>query len=134
MFQVVPKATAIGAAQVTQAIDIGKKTGHPVKRIAILFEDTAYGSSQADGLAAKAKEMGLEVPLKEGYPAGITDVTSIVQKLRMAERGHCHARFIFHGRGPDHSVHAASRTYNAGVRRSGRVRDTRVQRSSRRSC
>ena len=85
MFQVVPKATAIGAAQVTQAVDIGKKTGHPVKRVAILFEDTAYGSSQADGLDAKAKEMGLEVPLKEGYPSGITDVTSVVQKLRMAE-------------------------------------------------
>ena len=84
MFQVVPKATVIGAGQITQAVDIGKKTGHPVKRIAILYEDTAYGSSQADGLAAKAKEMGLEVPLKEGYPAGITDVTPIVQKLRMA--------------------------------------------------
>lgn len=84
MFQVVPKATDIGAAQVVQAIDIGKKTGNPVKRIAILFEDTAYGSSQADGLADKAKQMGLEVALKEGYPAGITDVTSIIQKLRMA--------------------------------------------------
>jgi len=84
LFQVVPKATDIGAGQVIQAVDIGKKTGNPVKRIAILYEDTAYGSSQADGLADEAKKMGLEVALKEGYPAGITDVTSIVQKLRMA--------------------------------------------------
>jgi len=84
MFQVTPKATVIGAAQIAHAVEIGKKMGHPLKRVAILFEDTAYGSSQADGLADKAKEMGLEVVLREGYPAGITDVTSIVQKLRMA--------------------------------------------------
>ncbi|MGC8660035.1 MAG: ABC transporter substrate-binding protein [Desulfomonilaceae bacterium] len=85
IFQVVPKATVIGAAQITQAIDIGKRTGHPVKRVAILFEDTAYGGSQADGLDAKAKEAGIEVTLKEGYPSGITDVTSIIQKLRMVK-------------------------------------------------
>ena len=85
IFQVVPKASAIGAAQLTQAKAIAEKVGNPLKKIAILFEDTAYGSSQAEGLAAKAKELGLEVALNEGYPSGITDVTPIIQKLRMAK-------------------------------------------------
>ena len=85
LFQVVPKASVIGGAQLEQAVAIAQKTGHPLKRIAILYEDTAYGSSQADGLAAKAKEMGVEVGLNEGYPSGITDVTSIIQKVKMAD-------------------------------------------------
>ena len=84
VFRVVPNGSLFGAAQVTQAMEISQKTGHSLKRVAILFEDTAYGSAQADGLEAGAKKSGLEVALKEGYPAGITDVTSIIQKLRMS--------------------------------------------------
>ena len=84
LFQVVPKASVIGAAQLEQAMALGKKTGHPIKKIAILYEDTAYGSSQADGIAAAAKRLGIQVTLNEGYPSGITDVTSIIQKLKMS--------------------------------------------------
>ncbi len=85
LFQVVPKGTAIGAAQVEQGAALAEKNGKPLKKIAILYEDTAYGSSQADGLAAKAKEMKIEVVLNEGYPSGINDVTSLIQKVKMAE-------------------------------------------------
>ena len=85
LFQVVPKATVIGAAQLEQATAIAEKSGKPLKKIAILYEDTAYGSSQADGLAAKAKAMNVELALNEGYPSGINDVTSIIQKVKMAD-------------------------------------------------
>ncbi|MEJ2717012.1 MAG: ABC transporter substrate-binding protein, partial [Deltaproteobacteria bacterium] len=85
IFQIVPKASVIGAGQVKQAMEIAKKVGRPLKRIAIVFEDTAYGSSQADGLNAEAKRLGLDVALKEGYPSGITDVTPLIQKIRMAK-------------------------------------------------
>lgn len=81
IFQIVPKASVIGAAQIDQTLELGKAAGKPVDRIAILYEDTAYGSSQADGLRARADELGLDVVLFEGYPKGINDVTPLVQKM-----------------------------------------------------
>ncbi len=47
-----------------------------------MFEDTAYGTSQAGGLRAGAKAAGIEIVMDEGYPLGITDVTPLINKLR----------------------------------------------------
>ena len=84
LFQVVPKGTVIGAAQLRYAVEIGQALGRDVRRVAIVFEDTAYGSSNADGLVAEAQRLGLEVVLNEPYPAGLTDATPVVQKIRNA--------------------------------------------------
>jgi branched-chain amino acid transport system substrate-binding protein len=85
LFQVVPKASVIGAAQVEQAVAIAKQTGHKIKRIAILHEDTAYGSSTAEGLATAAKRLGVKVVLDDGYPSGITDATPLIEKVKLAK-------------------------------------------------
>src|SRR5690606_11684387 len=61
LFQVVSKGTVIGAAQMRYAMEIGEALGREVRRVAIVHEYTAYGSSQADGLAAEARRLGLEV-------------------------------------------------------------------------
>lgn len=82
IFRVVPLGSAVGAAQLKGAVAIGKLTGHPIKKIALLYEDTAYGSTQAEGMAKAAPGMGVEVALMEAYPAGITDVTPIIQKVK----------------------------------------------------
>ena len=82
LFQVVAKASRIGADQLRYTVEMGRQVGRPVSRIAILHEDTAYGSSQAEGLAQEARRIGVEVALLEAYPAGITDVTPLIQKLR----------------------------------------------------
>lgn len=82
LFQVVPKASVIGAAQLSYTLEIGKEMGKPIRRIAIIYEDTAYGSSQADGLEKEAKRIGIEVALKDAYPQGVTDALPIVQKVR----------------------------------------------------
>ncbi len=82
LFQVVPKASVIGAAQLSYTLDIAKEMGTPIRRIAIIYEDTAYGSSQADGLEKEAKRLGVEVGLKDAYPQGVTDALPIVQKVK----------------------------------------------------
>jgi len=82
IFQVVSKASTLGRAQFDATLAIARIAGERIERAAILFEDTAYGTSQAQGLRDAAKAAGVAVPLDEGYPLGITDATPLVAKLR----------------------------------------------------
>lgn len=82
IFQVVSKASTLGRAQFDGTLAIARAAGETIERAAILYEDTAYGTSQAQGLRDAAKAAGVAVPLDEGYPLGITDATPLVAKLR----------------------------------------------------
>lgn len=82
IFQIVAKGSVLGKAQLDGCIEIAKVAGQKLERVAIMFEDTAYGTSQAGGLRAGAKAAGIEIVMDEGYPLGITDVTPLINKLR----------------------------------------------------
>ncbi len=82
VFQVVSKASVIGRAQFDYALQIALAAGEKITRAAIMYEDTAYGTSQATGLRAAAKEAGVELVMDDAYPLGITDVTPLITKLR----------------------------------------------------
>jgi branched-chain amino acid transport system substrate-binding protein len=62
--------------------DIGKKTGTPVKSIALVYESTDWGNSSAEALKKVAAEAGIEVVAALDYPANTADMTSIIVKLR----------------------------------------------------
>ena len=62
--------------------DIGKKTGKPVKSIALVYESTDWGSSTAEALKKIALEAGIAVVAAMDYPANTADMTSIVVKLK----------------------------------------------------
>jgi len=69
-------------------------------RLAIIYEDGAYGSDVGLGNELKAKEMGLNVVLKEGYSINAPDLSSLVTKLRSARPD-----VLFHtGYNPDISL------------------------------
>ncbi|SMF65520.1 amino acid/amide ABC transporter substrate-binding protein, HAAT family [Tistlia consotensis] len=82
VFQVVNKASTIGAAQFDYTMAIAKRLGVDASKVAILYEDTAYGTSQSEGLRKAAKDAGLDIVMDEAYPHGITDVTPLINKLR----------------------------------------------------
>ena len=82
LFQVVTLASIIGKTQLSYALEIAKEYGKPVSRIALIYEDTAYGTSTAEGLEKEAKRVGIEIALKDAYPQGITDALPIIQKIR----------------------------------------------------
>lgn len=82
IFQVSPKGSVMGRAQFDYALALSKQAGEPVKKVAILYEDTAYGTAQGAGLREGAKAAGVEVVLDEAYPLGITDATPLVNKIR----------------------------------------------------
>ena len=54
-------------------------------RIAIIHEESSYGTSVADGAVNKATELGLNVVLREPYNATITDMSALVLKLKEAK-------------------------------------------------
>ncbi|HZV21328.1 MAG TPA: ABC transporter substrate-binding protein [Hyphomicrobiales bacterium] len=82
IFQVVAKASVIGKAQLDYTLKIAGAAGKKLDRIAIMYEDTAYGTSQATGLRQGAKAAGVEIVQDDAYPLGITDVTPLINKLR----------------------------------------------------
>jgi branched-chain amino acid transport system substrate-binding protein len=82
IFQVVAKASVIGKAQLDYTLKIAGASGTKLDRVAIMYEDTAYGTSQAGGLRQAAKAAGIEIVQDDAYPLGITDVTPLINKLR----------------------------------------------------
>jgi branched-chain amino acid transport system substrate-binding protein len=84
VFQVTAKGSVIGKAQFDLAVDLA---GGPskVNKIAIMFEDTAFGTSTASGIRAAAKAAGAEIVMDEAYPLGITDITPLINKLRASK-------------------------------------------------
>jgi branched-chain amino acid transport system substrate-binding protein len=82
IFQVVAKASVIGKAQFDYTAAIAQAAGAKIDKVAIMYEDTAYGTAQANGLRAGAKAANVEVVMDDAYPLGITDTTPLVNKLR----------------------------------------------------
>lgn len=62
--------------------DIGKKSGKPVKSIALVYESTDWGSSAAEALKKFAQDAGIAVVAALDYPANTADMTSIIVKLK----------------------------------------------------
>ena len=84
IFQVVSKGSVLGRAQYDYAASVVAGASE-IKKIALLYEDTAYGTSQAVGVRNAAKAAGAQVVLDEAYPLGITDVTPLISKLRASD-------------------------------------------------
>jgi branched-chain amino acid transport system substrate-binding protein len=81
IFQVTSKGSVIGKAQFDGAVALAS-TKEKVSKIAILYEDTAYGTAQAAGLRAAATAANAQIVLDEAYPLGISDVTPLINKVR----------------------------------------------------
>ena len=82
VFQITAKASVIGRAQVNYSLAIAEAAGDKVDKIAIMYEDTAYGVAQSRGLRRAAKDAGVAVVMDEAYPLGIADAMPLIDKLR----------------------------------------------------
>ncbi len=84
VFQMVAKASVIGRAQVNHTLAIAEAAGGKIDKIAIMYEDTAYGVAQSRGVRKAAREAGVTVVMDEAYPIGVTAVTPLIEKLRVS--------------------------------------------------
>src|SRR5205814_6865083 len=84
-FRPQPTGTQFGELSVRYIADYAQqklKKAPKDLRLAIIYEDGAYGTDVALGSELKAKELGLNVVLKEGYSIQAPDLSSLVTKLR----------------------------------------------------
>ena len=86
VFKLVATATVIGRAQIKYTLGIAEVAGSKIEKIAIMYEDTAYGTAQSRGLRAAARGANIEVAMDEAYPFGITDATPLVSKCAILAR------------------------------------------------
>jgi branched-chain amino acid transport system substrate-binding protein len=69
IFQVVAKASVIGKAQFEYTAAIAQAAGAKIDKIAIMYEDTAYGTAQAGGVRASTTEANIEIASGAARPA-----------------------------------------------------------------
>jgi branched-chain amino acid transport system substrate-binding protein len=84
-FQVGPGAVRYGRAALDFAREVvpaklGKTAANA--RIALLWENRAFGKSVGDGVRDYAKELGIQLVYDEGYDQFMTDMTPLVQRLK----------------------------------------------------
>ena len=63
-------------------IDMAAKQG--LKSLAVIYEDTVFPKSIAQGTVELAKKRGLQVTVFEGYPAKTTDFSAILGRMKAA--------------------------------------------------
>jgi branched-chain amino acid transport system substrate-binding protein len=83
LFRTTPVGTDFGAAYAGFLAELAAK-GRPVAGVAIVNENTEYGSSTADAIATAVTAKGLKVALRIPYNANSTDVSSQVLQLKSA--------------------------------------------------
>ena len=81
-FKVAPKASWYARDQLKFIKWVGEKSGKPVKRVVLMYEDTLFGQSTSKGQEAAAKELGIEVVEKIAYPAETPDMTPTISRIK----------------------------------------------------
>lgn len=63
-----------------QIVELGKSKG--LKKIALIYENTAFPRGVAMGVKRKAKELGMQVVFEEEYGKASTDFSSMIIKIK----------------------------------------------------
>ena len=85
LFRTCPQAGYFGIMAVNFANDvIAPKLGIDPKKmkIAVMYEDSLYGTSVGTNANARAKELGIEVVMSESYSHKTVDLSSVVMKFK----------------------------------------------------
>ena len=83
-FRICPKADWYAKDQVDFLKDMKTLTGLDVKKVALLHEDTDFGTSTAAGQKKYLKEAGMEMVTEVSYPGNSADLTTQVSKVKAA--------------------------------------------------
>ena len=82
VFEICPKGSQFGATQVKFLTYLKKKYNLPIKQVGFVYENTAYGTSTAEGLKQTALKEGYKIGLFEAYDAKFTDASPLVTKIK----------------------------------------------------
>jgi len=82
VFEICPKGSHFGATQVKFLTYLRKKYDIPINKVGFVYENTAYGTSTAEGLKGTAVQEGYKIGLFEAYDAKFTDASPLVTKIK----------------------------------------------------
>ena len=88
VYRILDKGGMRGAAGVQYIADVlAGKIGKPAAdlKVAILHEESSYGTCVADGAEERCNELGLEVVYRDSYATTLTDMSALVLKIREAQ-------------------------------------------------
>lgn len=83
-FRMAPTGTQFGETQVAFFTALNSIYQLGLTRAAVVYENSAYGTSTAEPIKALAKNAGIDLVLFESYPHGLTDASSVVTEIRRA--------------------------------------------------
>lgn len=82
VFSVTHPGAAAGE-NVVKTIDwLNNEMGYSYKKVAIVYENSAFGISSAEGSRADAEKYGLEIVFDESFAPGLTDASAIVTAMK----------------------------------------------------
>jgi branched-chain amino acid transport system substrate-binding protein len=84
-FRICPKSSWYARDQVDFLKYVDAELGFPIKRVALLHEDTDWGMSVADGQKKYLAEAGYEMVIDVAYPASAADLSTQVMKVKATE-------------------------------------------------
>lgn len=84
IFRICPKAEWYAKDQVEFLKALKDLAGMEVKKVALLHEDTDFGTSTAKGQKKYLQEAGMEMVVEVSYPSNAADLTTQVNKVKAA--------------------------------------------------
>lgn len=82
IFRLAEKTSWRNRDQVAFVKEMAEKTGTPVKTVALIYENTAWGQGAVRAWEKYIPEAGLEIVMKEPYPSNSSDLTPVVLKAK----------------------------------------------------
>jgi branched-chain amino acid transport system substrate-binding protein len=82
VFRAAPKASAHGKSAVDFILDMAKKKGIKVKTAIVLNEDSVFGTYVGNGATLELVKNGIKVLDHITYPYDISDVSSIINRIK----------------------------------------------------
>ena len=82
IFEPVPKGSTFGQTQVNYIKYLNDEKGLDVKKVAIVYENSSYGQSTAEGSVKVAESAGLEVVLFTPFTPNFSDASSLVTAMK----------------------------------------------------
>lgn len=80
VFSLSPTAAAIGGANAEFLQELKEVKGIEKNKVAILYENSSWGTPVAEGSLKKCESMGLEIVLYESFPNNMPDASALVTK------------------------------------------------------
>lgn len=82
-FRIQPPNSQMGTQGAQDLYEISKASGHPVKKVAYLHDDTAFGTSLLAAFKSEAAKLGFQVGPEISYdPASVSDLTTQITQVK----------------------------------------------------